>query len=335
MTLGHLRTLQLCGRLRVRGHVLKADLRAAEWEAVDAVKVEAEAALQSEVAAVLQRALEAAADRLAPASKADEVLTTQVFDLDEVLGDLLALLGPAVTEAVRAGFAAGSLRIEQRLTFDATRPSVQRAVADLLEKAEGVPLTLRSRLDTIIRDGLARDLTRAQLAGAVYEAAGTMAASQAEAIAQTTGTGAFEAGQLESFRGGGVEAKGWLSQRDGNVRPEHDEADGQEVGIDEAFDVGGEALMYPADPAGSPGNIIRCRCTSSPIIRLDEPPGVEAGKAVSDRDAWIVAEYGPRVAAKGRGVALAEMEEEIAERAKTDGWSPIGQRQIRRIGAAR
>ena len=57
MTLGHLRTLQLCGRLRVRGHVLKADLRAAEWEAVDAVKVEAEAALQSEVAAVLQRAL--------------------------------------------------------------------------------------------------------------------------------------------------------------------------------------------------------------------------------------------------------------------------------------
>ena len=32
---------------------------------------------------------------------------------------------------------------------------------------------------------------------------------------------------------------------------------------------------------------------------------------------------------------LAEMEEEIAERAKTDGWSPIGQRQIRRIGAAR
>ena len=116
-------------------------------------------------------------------------------------------------------------------------------------------------------------------------------------------------------------------------KPSH--ADGQEVGIDEAFDVGGEALMYPADPAGSPGNIIRCRCTSSPIIRLDEPPGVEAGKAVSDRDAWIVAEYGPRVAAKGRGVALAEMEEEIAERAKTDGWSPIGQRQIRRIGAAR
>lgn len=300
MTLGHLRTLQLCGRLRVRGHVLKADLRAAEWEAVDAVKVEAEAALQSEVAAVLQRALEAAADRLAPASKADEVLTSLVFDMGELLEDLITSLGPAVAEVVRAGFAAGALRIEADLVFDARRPEVRRIVADLLAKVESVPTTLQSRLDTIIRDGLANNLTRAQLAGAVYEAAGTMAASQAEAIAQTTGTGAFEAGQLESYRGGGVTDKAWLSQRDGNVRPEHDEADGQEVGVDEPFDVGGEALMYPADPAGSVGNIARCRCTSSPILRLDEAPGTgaEVGKAqtfTQRRNAEMRAAYKTRV----------------------------------------
>ncbi len=31
--------------------------------------------------------------------------------------------------------------------------------------------------------------------------------------------------------------------------------------MDEAFDVGGEQLMYPGDPAGSAGNICNCRCT--------------------------------------------------------------------------
>lgn len=34
----------------------------------------------------------------------------------------------------------------------------------------------------------------------------------------------------------------------------------------EPFIIGGEALMYPGDPAGSPGNTISCRCTILPVI---------------------------------------------------------------------
>ena len=52
-----------------------------------------------------------------------------------------------------------------------------------------------------------------------------------------------------------------MSMHDSKVRDDHAEADGQEVGMDEAFDVGGEQLMYPGDPAGSAGNTINCRCT--------------------------------------------------------------------------
>jgi len=55
--------------------------------------------------------------------------------------------------------------------------------------------------------------------------------------------------------------KVWMANHDAKTRPDHAEADGQEVGMDESFDVGGEQLMYPGDPAGSPGNIINCRCT--------------------------------------------------------------------------
>ena len=30
--------------------------------------------------------------------------------------------------------------------------------------------------------------------------------------------------------------------------------------MDEPFEVDGEQLMYPGDPAGSAGNIINCQC---------------------------------------------------------------------------
>ena len=47
-------------------------------------------------------------------------------------------------------------------------------------------------------------------------------------------------------------------------RPSHLEAAGQIRNADEPFDVGGEQLMYPRDPAGSPGNTINCGCYSVP-----------------------------------------------------------------------
>ncbi|MBU1067672.1 phage head morphogenesis protein [Patescibacteria group bacterium] len=47
-------------------------------------------------------------------------------------------------------------------------------------------------------------------------------------------------------------------------RLDHMAADGQIRDVDEPFNVGGEQLMYPRDPAGSPGNTINCGCTSLP-----------------------------------------------------------------------
>jgi HK97 family phage portal protein len=55
--------------------------------------------------------------------------------------------------------------------------------------------------------------------------------------------------------------KVWLSTSDNHTRPDHVEADGQEVDLDEPFVVGGEKLAYPGDPSGSARNVINCRCT--------------------------------------------------------------------------
>lgn len=64
----------------------------------------------------------------------------------------------------------------------------------------------------------------------------------------------------------GIERKEWLTARDERVRPAHLDADGQVVETNQPFVVGGEHLMYPGDPNGSPGNTVNCRCLSLPYI---------------------------------------------------------------------
>jgi hypothetical protein len=67
----------------------------------------------------------------------------------------------------------------------------------------------------------------------------------------------------------GVTYKQWLTAEDDKVRETHAEADGQTVPVDQPFDVGGEQLDYPGDPAGSDDEVCNCRCT---VIYTDEAP---------------------------------------------------------------
>jgi len=53
----------------------------------------------------------------------------------------------------------------------------------------------------------------------------------------------------------------WLSTLDTRTRASHRTADGQRVGLNEPFNVGGFPLMQPGDPAGPPQETIQCRCT--------------------------------------------------------------------------
>jgi len=55
--------------------------------------------------------------------------------------------------------------------------------------------------------------------------------------------------------------KVWLATPDRRTRPSHQAANGQRELLDGKFNVGGELLRYPGDPAGSARNVIQCRCT--------------------------------------------------------------------------
>lgn len=101
-------------------------------------------------------------------------------------------------------------------------------------------------------------------------------------IVRTEVVGAFNAGTLEGYNQTPevVKKKEWLTARDANVRPtqpgdfNHQTADTQRRNVGDPFSVSGESLMHPGDPAGSPGNIINCRCTMLPVTsrNLEPPP---------------------------------------------------------------
>jgi hypothetical protein len=81
--------------------------------------------------------------------------------------------------------------------------------------------------------------------------------------------------------------KSWQAILDSKTRPEHVAADNQEVGVNQLFSVGGEALRYPRDPNGSAKNTINCRCISDFEAQTAETRSHDINlhvKAISDID---------------------------------------------------
>jgi hypothetical protein len=103
---------------------------------------------------------------------------------------------------------------------------------------------------------------------------------EAKRIAMTETGAAYGAGRQQAMEDAGVQFKGWLSSHGPNVRAAHQAAEIQygsnPIPVDEPFIVGGESLMFPGDPAGSPGNIINCQCVQIAVA----PPNSDNSEIV-------------------------------------------------------
>lgn len=91
--------------------------------------------------------------------------------------------------------------------------------------------------------------------------------------ARTTVTSAENKGRLDSYEDaeeqGIILHKIWVATNDGLTRDAHLELDGQEVDIDEPWEVViqvsknsfvRDSIMYPGDPDAHPANVYNCRC---------------------------------------------------------------------------
>ena len=121
--------------------------------------------------------------------------------------------------------------------------------------------TTRDALREALTEKINTGATQADLSKAVADIFGQAKGYRSNRIARTETAIAGNAGILDGLKQSGIENKRWISSRDEKVREEHASADGQEVPIDEDFDVGGYFLSHPGDPEGPVGMIVNCRCT--------------------------------------------------------------------------
>lgn len=94
-----------------------------------------------------------------------------------------------------------------------------------------------------------------------------MPAYRREAIIRTESIKAANASSNAIFADWGVQQREWISENSPRTRPTHRQANGQVVGINEPFQVGNSALMFPGDPTGPPEEIINCRCSIIPRLQ--------------------------------------------------------------------
>lgn len=78
--------------------------------------------------------------------------------------------------------------------------------------------------------------------------------------------------------------KEWLATLDGRTRHDHGVADGQRVGLDEKFDVGGYKMKYPGDMSAPGWLVYNCRCTTITVEPEHITKGEEPRKTY---DEWI------------------------------------------------
>ena len=87
---------------------------------------------------------------------------------------------------------------------------------------------------------------------------------RAKTIANTTSANVTSGMQQVVYNDLGFKMM-WLTQRDGDVRPAHVQADGSMQGADGYFTVGGEKTTRPLGSGLSAGNSINCRCQIFPV----------------------------------------------------------------------
>ena len=203
-----------------------------------------------------------------PADVADEP-----FDMARWLREFRATVRPIITTVVAEAGAAIWRQLNLTGTFDVSDPRIVQFIEARAQRfAQAVNETTWTALKTSLVEGLGDGEDIPSLAARVLSVMGDRIRSAPETIARTEVISSYNAGIWEAWRQSSVVVKKrWLATLDERVRDAHREAHGQTVGLNDPFDVGGEHLQYPGDGAGSPENIIQCRCTMTGVVDIQRP----------------------------------------------------------------
>jgi phage portal protein BeeE len=243
------------------------------WSAFDKTLTALEKKWERKMAALFIRQAEETDKRLhgkrgrqalrAASDPAPEVDPAKIFDRDywaartaEVVADLYESV------VQRSGD-----RLDDTLgfSFDLEAPWVTEFIeARTNMLAGGVTDTTYQAITEQLAEGVAGGESIDDLAARVRSVFETASTQRATVIARTEVISAYNGAAVAgaaSLPADVVAGQEYIATRDGRVRAAHAAADGQVRAVGEPFDVGGEALAYPGDPAGAAKNTVNCRCT--------------------------------------------------------------------------
>jgi hypothetical protein len=149
-------------------------------------------------------------------------------------------------------------------------PEVEAVIVLLLAEMmkqpywRGMITTYRDEIAEVIRRGMIHSLSVDQIISELDGVVGVAAATdRAKLAGKTETTSALSAGQAAGRvplkKLGVIQSKEWVCIFQ-NSREAHEDADGQTVGYNDLFTVGGEAARWPGDPRLSAQNRVNCQC---------------------------------------------------------------------------
>lgn len=216
-------------------------------------------------------------------------LTAALVELlfHEVLGRVAdELLREALLRALRPAAVASAQEVARSLglrpSVDAGHPTLARLAVDRTPRLVGVNDETRRAIRQVLLDVASEGGSLEDQQRAVRRVFAHASRARAQTIARTeVGTFWHSAGRAQALELGAM-SHVWLATRDLRVRDAHAIADGQCQPAGQPFFVGGEPLMHPHDPNGSPGNVINCRCTE-----VFQPGRCEGRSFAASQRGWL------------------------------------------------
>lgn len=155
--------------------------------------------------------------------------------------------------------------IQTKATEDQFRRFMQAWVE--LEGAElvvNITANTKAYLKQALQKGIEQNLTVEEIARNIRNSNHIAGISRGRVIARTEIIRASNLGSLQGARDSNLNLqKEWIATRDDRTRIDHSVLDGQVIGMDQEFNVGGQSARYPGDLRLSAGQSVQCRCTLS------------------------------------------------------------------------
>lgn len=221
---------------------------------------------QPKVLAAVKRAIEVFVGALRRVMRADDPAPTAVADAQPAwISQVDDVIMPVLDTVVDHGW-----RWQSGQPFISGNSFTQAQLALTRNLLVRMPDDVYNEIFFILSDGMNRGQSRQEISARVdatiLNTGSEWWQNRAQVIVATETNRAWNAGVLAAAQyyeppTGPGWAKVWDADLDGHERPAHRRADGQSRGLTDTFQVGGEDLRFPGDPAGSAWNVINCRCS--------------------------------------------------------------------------